>query len=157
MKSVRLIGCLIILNLIYGCSYYEVYQSHYNSFADVDIFTDSDRFYIVHFNDNTWNIRNITILNDTIHGRILGIPMNHRLYKSTDTNGLNRYRQNRDKALFDELHFYTSHLSSNQSDSVKIPLASIQYLEWYEKDSETTFTIIGASILVLIITLVISV
>jgi hypothetical protein len=160
LKFISLIVLLAFINLIVGCSYYKVNTIQSTSGKEIIELENKNRVIIVHLTDKAWIFRDIKIENNQMHGSISGVQ-GHEMYKTTDPNGVNRYKDSQADVL-NEVHIYITATEKLDNYEITFNIDQIAKIELYDKAVGATtasyvFTTLGvvgltvATILIIIL------
>ena len=155
MKTIKritnIILILTLLNMLTSCHYY--YKVNHGdveylqkAFVDDTIKTcyngniTKNQYYIVHYKDSAWHLKDLIVGFDTIKGIIEELPSEHMKYKTTKANEKNRYIENNkldETDVLNEFHIYTNEVEYIDKLS-SIPVSSIYNIELYDRDMLAT-------------------
>ena len=146
----QIISILVLfsfINLIHGCYYYKVTKSPTPPESALAGYQSAKKYIILHEGKNAWHFTNIIVEGDSVRGTISKI-LGHELYKTTNPEKPNRYRtggENAEPGVINEVHLYVKQMSGNADTTaltpaagVSIPLASVDKIEVYDRDTGTT-------------------
>lgn len=131
------------LNLTVGCRYYyRVNTKHPYSlhFAQgIDNLRAQNKFFIVHFGDDVFWLKNLTLTNDMteLSGKLDVLPDNRYSYQRTIRHKPNRYLK-KDVSVLHEVHIYAHEYAKSDDLSVIIPLESIERIDIYDPHTGAT-------------------
>ncbi len=158
---------LAFLNLSVGCrNYYKVNtygtQRAQNA-TEISRLNDQEKFFIIHFAGEAHLLDNITLnqSSSTLTGVFKRLPEYRQSYKTTDPEGVNRYKTV-EKEVLQEVHIYINEYEEVDESMVSIPLSAIKKIEVYDKAQGATIAswvfgigsvVLSASVLLIIIVL----
>jgi hypothetical protein len=101
---------------------------------------DNNKFVIVHFSDQTFELTKYTISNQAIEGDIHKIEIpEHLMYLNPEENSSNRYKKRYESAVLNEIHIYTPLKSEVQnSNHINLTAKDISRIDIYKKDKNRT-------------------
>jgi hypothetical protein len=140
-RSVALLLALAVLNMSVGCmNYFRVNSSVGPTAESISGLKAAQKTIIVHYNDDKWILKNISINNNILTGR--ADPYNYPpTLKPVKSTGPNRYltRASRSQSyLLNEVHIYPSEYNETGNGMISMPVTSIEKMEIYEKDLAAT-------------------
>jgi uncharacterized protein YqkB len=130
---------LLFLNLVIGCSYYNVKSvtTSPETMADqIAEFNKTQQYAIIHSGNNIWNLNNIVLNEDnkTISGTAQMVESNHIPLKPRDSKRVHRYDNK--KTPLNEVHFYTNSINTPQyGDEITIPFSEITSISVNDKNT----------------------
>ena len=145
IQRVRFIILILTLSIVnFSCnSYFKVNSSANPSTEKIEDLNQSEKTFIIHFNEKKWLLTNVQV-NDSI---ISGLTTNYRMpptfkpvrsgKKNRYTNGVFKNHARRQGYLLNEVHLYPDHFN-NEKSSVFIPINSINRIDIYDKDKNRT-------------------
>jgi hypothetical protein len=131
LKFISLIVLLTFINLIVGCTYYKVNTIQSTSGKEIIELENKNRVIIVHLTDKAWIFRDIKIENNQMLGSILG-AQGHEMYKTTDPNGVNRYKDF-EAGVLNEVHIYITATERLDTHEITFNIDKIAKIELYDK------------------------
>lgn len=131
---------IAILNLSVSCSYFNVRSvpiTEENISTQIKAFNDSQKYVIIHSNNNSWNLDNMVINEDdqTISGIILPINDRHQYKKLRESKRVHSYNRGKSEPL-NEVHFkLTTSVDFRLNASVSIPISDISSISVNDKNT----------------------
>jgi hypothetical protein len=159
----KLIPVILVLSLIQGCMFYYKVQTIRPAYInDIRHYDSLNKYFILHVKDSAWHLTELKLTSNDLSGLISALPDNRLKYKMTKTKGGNRYKQNRESCVLEEVHIYLQDslfTGIKAGDNIRITFSTISKLEVYNKAKGRTLvswltpaivgTAIGGGILVI--------
>ncbi len=141
MRITSLILILAFLNLFTGCmNYFKVAHSPDHSSTKINNLYQENKELIIHYNNEAW-IMEVPEVNDNILTAVAKKSYISSLTHPVKKNGSNRFiikAPYNQYNVLNEVHIYTTDLTRNSDDVIKVPLDSINNVEIYEFDKTAT-------------------
>lgn len=148
---------LLAVTLIFsslGCKqYYRVSKVNSVSARDIASYIANNKFIVIHQNNSARRLFNPDLSENILYGSLINLNANNLKYKTTKSEGKNRYRKtiNIDESeVLNEVHLFLSGpLIENfeKASLVKIPLSEIVFADIYHKDKKATLISWGGTAL----------
>ena len=156
---IKIMGILLAFFLISGCRcYYKVITTRTPESEVFSPLADMRKDFVVHSGKRTFNVKNITLINDSIQGNYIEdykLPFKNDRFPKNDSS--NRYRKKKgEKRLLNEIHLYIRPVLSSSDNKISFAVKDIFRLDVYNPDKTRTavswFLGVTAAILVLPVT-----
>ena len=134
-----LVLTLSFLNLLTGCSYYNVRgltTSSETMASQIDEFNTTQKYAVIHSGVTTWHLNNLVLNEDnkTISGTAQIIDLNHVPLKPRDSKRVHRYTSK--QTPLNEVHFYTNSTDAPVFGSeITIPFSDINSMSVNDKNT----------------------
>jgi len=127
------------LTMTSGCYYFKVVRPSEQPRDVISKMQEQQKFFILHLDDKTWQIRDIIVNEEYITGSISGL-VGHERYKSVKPENSNRYLKKSydESSILNEVHIYINEYSEAGNGRIYIPASAIEKIEIYDKDSGAT-------------------
>lgn len=139
---------LLFLNLVIGCSYYNVRSLTTNSetiAGQVDVFAETQKYIIIHSGSDIWHLNRLEVNeNDkSISGIVQNVDSKHIPKKPRETQKTHRNKAG--KEGLNEVHFYIkTNMSNNIGDYITIPFTEISSISVNDINTgRTILSVIG--------------
>ena len=136
------IFCVILLSIFFpiqGCYYYKVTHTIESPTITLKNLQAKNMFFIVHLNNYVWNLTDLQVIGDTIHGTKKPL-VGHEKFRDTKANGATRYKKfpkftsidpsGGESYVLNEVHIYISNYFENRH-RVTIPVQCVNKVEVY--------------------------
>lgn len=132
---------LSFLTMTSGCYYFKVVRSSGEPSDVLSQMQDRQKFIILHLEDKTWQLTDITTDENSITGSITPLT-GHDRYKTVNPDASNRYIKNKsvgnESYLLSEVHIHVNEYSAAENGKISVPSGAIEKIEIYEKDDGAT-------------------
>ncbi len=153
---------LLFLNLIIGCSYYnvrDVTTSPETMSSQIDDFSKAQNYVVIHSGQTIWHLNNLVLNeeNKTISGNVQQISNNHIPFKPREKKRVHRYDSK--QTPLNEVHFFVNNNSiPDFGTKTTIPFSEIYTISVNDKNNgQTVVNIVLGTIGVLaVITIIIA-
>ncbi len=139
---------LLFLNLVIGCSYYNVRSVTTSSETiaeQIDEFVKNQKYVIIHSGPDTWHLSNLELSEDdkTMSGTVQHLGSKHISRKSRETKRTHQYSGG--KEVLNEVHFYISTNSTrNYGSFTTIPFSEINSISVNDRNTgRTILNVVG--------------
>jgi hypothetical protein len=139
---------LLFLNLVIGCSYYNVRSVTTSSetiAVQIDEFVKNQKYVIIHSGPVTWHLSNLEVNEGekTMSGTIQQVESKHISKKARETKRTHQYSG--DKEVLNEVHFYIStNTTRNYGTFTTIPFSEINSISVNDKNTgKTVLNVVG--------------
>lgn len=153
---------LIFLNLVIGCSYYNVKSVTTSSetiASQIQEFANTQKYVVIHSGPDTWHLGNIKVneTDKTISGIVQQLDTNHIPKTIRETKRTHRY--NGDKEVLNEVHFYiSSNVTRNYGEPTTISISEINSISVNDKNTgRTVLNVFGGVVGVLALVAIIAI
>lgn len=124
-----------------GCSYYNILRTSNPQQQDFQWAMDQDKFFFVHQRNTVYYIDSLSVVHDTLIGH-LGYIWDYYGFLKKDSGG-GRFKSTQGHIL-KEFHLYLKNCPDSlfsENRPVKIPLANIETMNWYNENLTPTILI----------------
>jgi hypothetical protein len=153
---------LLFLNLVIGCSYYNVKSVTTSSetiASQIQEFANTQKYVVIHSGPDTWHLGNIEVneTDKTISGIVQQLDSNHIPKTVRETKRTHKYSG--DKEVLNEVHFYVSSNSTrNYGDSTTISISEINSISVNDKNTgKTVLNVLGGVVGVIALVAIIAI
>jgi hypothetical protein len=150
-----LVGMLIIL-AVTGCfrKFYQTGTTNTLNAAQIDSLKAADKYFIIHFPKETFNITDLRLNGDSLAGNLRLVTGQHTAALTPAANSTRvmpgKFAQN----ILKEVHIYSNYNVGLNSNTVSIPKNTLYRMDIYEFDKGRTTTSTVASIFGIVVFLV---
>ncbi len=139
---------LLFLNLVIGCSYYNVRSLTTSSetiAAQIDEFSKNQQYVIVHVGSDIWHLSNLEVneSDKSIAGVVQELASKHISKKPRESKTTHIYKGGKD--VLNEVHFYiTTNTTRSIGDHTTIPFSEINSISVNDKNTgRTVLNVVG--------------
>ena len=126
---------VLILLMVSSCHYFRINKSSAATAEEVLRLQTEGRYIILHLEDKTWHLTDITSGVNTLHGTISGFE-GHQMYRKASPDKVVRYRNSQavyEGEVINEAHIYVTELGRKGQSEVFFPVTAIKNVDVYEK------------------------
>jgi hypothetical protein len=141
-KKTRVVIVMLIIAAVFTSCYQHFYRTHTTTPADNDALKrlqNSNKFFILHFNNNkVFALNQVTVNNNKMEADLAALPPEHSKYLNPKIDRPNRVKKTDKPDALTEIHLYYPQDAIADQTHVSIPLSSLNRMDIYEFDRQTT-------------------
>jgi hypothetical protein len=157
-RPLVLVVTLVIL-VFTGCfrKFYETGTTNVPSSGQIDSLKAADKYFIIHFPKESFNISNVKMNEDSLQGNIKLISGIHTAALRPKPNSTNVMSGKHSQSILQEVHIYSSYDVDRNATNVSIPRSSLYRMDIYKFDKGRTTTSTVASIFGIVVFLALTI
>jgi hypothetical protein len=128
------------LLMMSGCYYFKVTRPTENTRTAITRLQSMNKNIYLHLNEKVWSMTGISVLSDTVSGKISETTAQYRTrtVKPTGANRYKKYGTDNEQYLLNEVHIFTSGFGQSPDGKVSFPVTAISKIEVYDPDTGAT-------------------
>ncbi|HEX5668370.1 MAG TPA: hypothetical protein VFX73_06165, partial [Chitinophagaceae bacterium] len=142
-----LVGALVVM-AVTGCfrKFYHTGTTNTLNAAQIDSLKEADKYFIIHFPKETFNITDLRLNGDSLAGNLRLVAGHHTAALDPAANSTRVMKGKYAQDILQEVHIYSNYNVALNSMSVSIPKNSLYRMDIYKFDKGRTTTSTVASI-----------